>query len=143
MSLVPIGGIIRPPPPRRAVASNTQGFHLPNDAPEAPTTAATTCAALSLQALLSLQDVQPQAERDRRARRQGEGLLSALTRLQRALLGENGAAQELTELCTLSAQSEVADDPALRDIVAAIRLRAAVELARADVKFCEQNVHNT
>ncbi len=137
MSILPIGGPSRPPPPRRAVVGAAQGFHLPDDAPEAAAPAPSACAVVSLSALISLQDIEPPAERDRRARRQGEDMLAALTKLQRALLCDEVASEALADLSALSARSEMANDPALRDVVLAIRVRAAVELARINVKFCE------
>jgi hypothetical protein len=74
------------------------------------------------------------AERDRRARRRGAELLEALRVLQLALLKEAAAdADRLTELATLAGAEEAAD-PVLREAIAAIVLRARVELARRAVR---------
>ncbi|WP_255574955.1 flagellar assembly protein FliX [Caldovatus aquaticus] len=72
------------------------------------------------------------AERDRRARRRGLALIGALRDLQLALLlGATGDTARLAELAALAeAKSEAAADPALREAIAAIALRARVELAR-------------
>src|SRR5690606_13450144 len=88
--------------------------------------------------LLALQEVgnapppsaAPQAERDRRARRHGAALLKALRGLQLALL--DGAEPDAARLAGLAAlaEDEEAVDPVLREAIAAIVLRARVELAR-------------
>ena len=69
-------------------------------------------------------------ERDRRARRRGGALIEALRDLQLALLdGAEGDVARLADLATL-AEGEVVADPVLREAIAAIVLRARVELAR-------------
>ncbi len=68
--------------------------------------------------LLALQECAPVAERDARARRQGQALIEELTALQAGLL-----AGRLDP-------GEAAADPALAAAIGAIRLRARVELAR-------------
>lgn len=69
-------------------------------------------------------------ERDRRARRRGAALIEALRDLQLALLqGAEGDVARLADLAAL-AEGEVAADPVLREAIAAIVLRARVELAR-------------
>ena len=131
MSIVPIGGPIGPQSTRSVRGVGGREFHLPSEASVATQRAARTSSVVDLSAMLSLQDVDPPQERDRRARRQGEGLLQALARLQRALLGEEGQQSVLAELAELSASPEIAANPALREVTEAIRIRAAVELARA------------
>ncbi len=83
-----------------------------------------------LAALIGLQSGGEPVE-DREARRYGRTLLDHLDALHRALLGEAGRADQLEALCAVASSAPgPARDPALADAVAAIRLRAMVELAR-------------
>lgn len=93
--------------------------------------AAATQAAASVQAtgLLALQESAPAGERDARARKRGEALLRSLSDLQLGLLDGSAAPAQLRALAALVPGEEAAD-PALAMALAAIRLRARVELAR-------------
>lgn len=90
--------------------------------------------AAQLGGLLALQEQQPalepeHRERDRRARRQGHAMLAALTDLQRCLtVGDPSAA--LDRLVGLVRTMPLAADPVLASLLAAIALRARVEIAR-------------
>lgn len=79
--------------------------------------------------LLALQECAPAAERDARARRQGQALIEELTALQAGLLAGRLDPARLRALAALCA-GEAAADPALAAAIGAIRLRARVELAR-------------
>ncbi len=83
--------------------------------------------------LLALQAMAPPgpsaAERDAAASHRAEALLEALGRLQRGLLGGALDREALERLAALGTGEDGAD-PALRAVVRAIALRAAVELAR-------------
>lgn len=93
--------------------------------------AAAGAAPVSLGAMLALQEAGAAPVRDRAARRHGQAMLQLLAALQRAMLqGAGGDEAELTRLASLSAEVPLASDPALRQAVAAIALRASVELAR-------------
>jgi hypothetical protein len=84
----------------------------------------------SLSALIGLQSDYEPVE-DREARRHGQDLLAELAGLHRALLGEASHPELLHTLDRLVATPLApARDPRLADAVAAIRLRAMVELAR-------------
>ncbi len=142
MSSIPISGPCNGPAGAlggKARPARNLGFSVPSSStlPPGRTAAPGGVAALDLAAMLSLQDVDPPEERagaqDRRARRQGDGLLAALARLQHAWLGGPGGEVALADLSKLADQSENAASPALREVVAEIRLRAAVELARAEM----------
>jgi hypothetical protein len=80
-------------------------------------------------ALLALQEAAPAAERDARARRRGQALLKELSALQAGLLAGRVDPARLRALAALSG-GDPAADPALAAILAAISLRARVELAR-------------
>ncbi|MBR0673767.1 flagellar assembly protein FliX, partial [Neoroseomonas soli] len=79
--------------------------------------------------LLALQEAGPVAERDARARRRGDALLRELSGLQAELLAGRVDPARLQALAAL-AEGESAADPALAAAVAAIALRARIELAR-------------
>ena len=70
--------------------------------------------------------------RDRRARRHGRALLEGLGELQRALLGDGEDSAALDRLAALVEHCPEAADPALRATLAAVALRARVELARRE-----------
>ncbi len=135
-----INGIARPvgTPTRRPVRGS--GFSVPSGAAEeaagssAPEPAAE---GVSLDGMLALQEaavLEGHAETvvDRKARRHGQDILSELGRLQRALLSGEADSQTLTRLATLVEQQPPVDDPRLRAVLEAVRLRARVELARRE-----------
>ena len=104
-------------------------FAMPAGSPPAGVGAAlgATCPAVSLSGLIVLQDAEP--PRDRAARRRGQDILAALAELQRGLLGgEEGGA--LSRLASLIGELPQAADPRLGSVLAAVALRARIELAR-------------
>jgi len=120
-------------PGRRRVAAS-RAFALPEDAPAAGEAAVAGPAALH--GLLALQEAAgeaPGAEaQDRAARHQGDAAMRDLTALQIALLsGRPAAAAHLAALASAGPQ---AADPGLAAVLGAIRLRAAVELARTALR---------
>ncbi len=104
------------------------GFQMP------PITEAATpnVAPLGLGGVLALQDDGSPVLRDRLARRGGEQVLSALDAIQLALLDEakGGLGVRLSALDQALAAMSAPADPALVPILAEIKLRAQVELAR-------------
>jgi hypothetical protein len=101
----------------------------------APATAASVSGVAGMNALMALQGVEDATERRRRAVRRGSGLLDRLDELKLALLqGETGegALERLTR--TLREERPEDADPALNSLLDQIDLRAAVELAKADVR---------
>ena len=101
------------------------GFRLEEDAP-APVPAA---APVGVAGLHALQGGMSAAERDDAAARRGRALLAELDGLQRSLLAGRVAESALRRLAAL-AEGEAGADPALREAVEALSLRARVELAR-------------
>ena len=109
------------PPPARA------------DREAADTTAAPETCSVSpaTDALLSLQEAAYETPRDRLARQHGRRVLDALVDLQRALLTAlPGGRPDMDALASLLRAAPVVDDPALGAVLAAIRLRARIELTR-------------
>ncbi len=106
-------------------------FAMPQE-PSAAAAAATpgaAAAAVSLSGLLALQGAGPEAPRDRTARRRGRDILDALAALQRGLLGGD-AGGALARLASLIEGVPLAADPRLAALLAAVALRARIELAR-------------
>lgn len=84
-----------------------------------------------LEGLLSLQEVDDEGGRRRRAKEQGEALLDRLDEIRHALLaGSLNPTGLETLLKQIRRQRIAVSDPRLRDILGEIELRAAVELAK-------------
>ena len=101
----------------------------------ATTPASAPSAVTDVSALMALQGVEDVTERRRRAIRRGGGLLDRLEELKLALLmGEagDGALERLTR--TLREERPVDADAGLNNLLDQIDLRAAVELAKADLR---------
>ena len=127
-------GGVRETAPRKAAAKLR--FAVPGDTASEATAPATSAAIGGLEAILLLQEASDEGVADREARRHGRDILEELTALQRALLAARGEAGTDTGavLARLAALAEIrpaeARDPELRAVVAAMVLRAKVELAR-------------
>ncbi len=87
---------------------------------------------IGMTSMLTLQGIDEDAERDRRARKRGTAMLAALTNLQRAMLAEEDPGLALRTLNELAADDSVAHDPGLDAIVRAVVLRSRVEIARRE-----------
>ena len=85
---------------------------------------------VGLGAMLAVQAVSEPAERRRKAVRRGHGLLDRLEELRFGLLEGSVPTASLQRLRQELAGGEPADDPMLREVLAGIELRAAVELAK-------------
>lgn len=115
------------------------GFSVPSTgagAAAAPTASASGVSGVSdVSALMALQGVEDVTERRRRAIRRGGGLLDRLEELKLALLqGEagEGALDRLSR--TLREERPIDADPGLNGLLDQIDLRAAVELAKAELR---------
>ena len=88
-----------------------------------------------LTSILTLQEYEPGAARDKTAHRRGTAMLDALERLQNSMLGTAGEpTDELAALARLAAMPLDAADPGLAELLAAIRLRAKIELLQRGVE---------
>ena len=132
---------VRPTPrAARTGVRGAPGFRLPEDAGAAALAGVETTVALD--GLLAVQEQSaatgtPGEVADREARRHGAAVLCELAVLQRDLLRPNaddGAGHEATtalqRLATLQAEAPDAHDPAIRGLLAAVTLRARIELTR-------------
>ncbi len=86
----------------------------------------------ALGGMIALQEHEGDGVRDREAKRRGADLLAALRTLQRQLLGAGATKGHLGDLAALADSVPDAADAALRALVAAIVLRARIEIARYD-----------
>ena len=103
--------------------------------PVATTSAAPLSGVAGLSSLVALQGVDDVAERRRRAIRRGRGLLDRLDELKLAMLGGEASENALDRLSrTLKEEREDDADKGLTDLLNQIDLRAAVELAKAQVR---------
>lgn len=115
------------------------GFSVPSAGAAASTAAAAAAAGVSgvagVSALMALQGVEDATERRRRAIRRGGGLLDRLDELKLALLGGEAGEGALERLGrSLREERPIDADPGLNSLLAQIDLRAAVELAKADLR---------
>ena len=115
------------------------GFSVPQGGSTAGPTAAAPAAAPSsvanVSALMALQGVEDVTERRRRAIRRGGGLLDRLEELKLALLSgeaDEGTLERLSR--TLREERPIDADAGLNGLLEQIDRRAAVELAKADLR---------
>lgn len=87
---------------------------------------------ISAHSLLSLQEVEPDSDRNRRARRHGLDMMDDLRRLQQGLLANCADPELLLRLDHLASTVPPAADPALRAILDELAVRTRVELARME-----------
>jgi hypothetical protein len=117
------------PAARRPVGGT---FKLSGEAPQATTASGGTRNIAGIDALLALQGVEDATERRKRAVRRGRSALDALDELKLGLLA--GAPEPASLRRLQSAAADLAGesgDPRLDSVLAEIRLRADVELAKA------------
>jgi hypothetical protein len=122
---------------RKGSASSGQGFSLPgettsSDAPS-PATGASVSGVSSLDAILALQSVDGNEDRERRAVQHGHDLLDQLEALRADLLAGHISPQRVGSLLSLIRAKQSAEDPNLSSLIGDIALRARVELAKLGV----------
>lgn len=115
------------------------GFSVPTMGGGAPANATAAAAGVSgvadVSALMALQGVEDPTERRRRAIRRGGGLLDRLDELKLALLSGEAGEGALERLGRgLREERPIDADPELNRLLDQIDLRAAVELAKADLR---------
>ncbi|MBL6076635.1 hypothetical protein JMJ56_01375 [Belnapia sp. T18] len=124
-----LGGIGQATPARGRARSGAGGFRIEAGESEAAREAAATggIAPAGL-GLLTLQEYGGAAERDEAAQRRASDILAELTALQCDMLG--GSRADPARLRRLVESGEEGADPALREVVQGVVLRAQVELLR-------------
>jgi hypothetical protein len=119
------------------------GFSLAQAGGSAPAASASAASSASgvagLSALMALQGVESATERRRRSIRRGRGLLDRLDDLKLAMLGGDNDAEALERLSRSLREERPEDTPedqsgGLSGLLDQIDLRAAVELAKAEVR---------
>ncbi len=120
-------------------ARSSGGFAVPSAGAGSSAGPAAAAAAVTgvagVTALMALQGVEDAPERRRRAIRRGSGLLDRLEDLKLALLSGEAGEAALERLGRgLREERPIDADPALNSLLAQIDLRAAVELAKADLR---------
>ncbi len=124
--------------PGRPAARSAAGFSLCGTAsPERASAGATSGVGgvADVSALMALQGVEDPTERRRRAVRRGGGLLDRLDELKLAMLGGETGEAALDRLARAVREERPTDaDPGLTAVLDQIDLRAAVELAKAELR---------
>lgn len=115
------------------------GFSLSHAGGAAPSNAAQATSAMGgvadVGALMALQGVEDPTERRRRAIRRGQGLLDRLDELKLALLdGATGEAALVRLARSVGEERPEDPDAGLSQVLNQIDLRAAVELAKAEIR---------
>lgn len=127
-----------PQTPGRA-ASSAGGFSVGATGGSTPAAAPVAASGVSgvagVSALMALQGVEGPLERRRRAIRRGGGLLDRLDELKLALLSGEAGEAALDRLARTLREDRPSDaDQALTGLLDQIDLRAAVELAKAEIR---------
>ena len=121
----------------RKTGGASSGFSLPEPGQSSATSASTKTSAVSgvqsLDAILTLQSVDSNEDRERRAVRHGHDLLDQLEALRADLLAGHISPQRVGALLSLVRAQQGSDDPALARLIDDISLRARVELAKLGV----------
>lgn len=124
-----LGGIASPAAARTGARRGPGGFHVEADGSEAAREArAAGSIAPANPGLLALQEAGSEAGRDEAAERRATDILEELNALQCDLL--KGVRGDPARLRDLLESGEEGSDPALREVVRGVLLRAEVELVR-------------
>jgi Class II flagellar assembly regulator len=123
-----VSGAAGTPPARRAGASS---FTLSNADAARPAASARPSGSVGIDALLALQGVEDSAEKRKRAVKRGRTALDTLDELKLGLLGGSLDAGALARLTSMVGDiDDSSGDPALDNVLAEIRLRVEVEVAK-------------
>lgn len=121
--------------PVRSASGFTLGQTSTASAPAAAAASAATAGVADVSALMALQGVEGPLERRRRAVKRGGGLLDRLDELKLALLSGEPDAAVMDRLGRVMREERPHDDdPRLNAVLDQIDLRAAVEMAKAELR---------
>lgn len=121
--------------PGRGAFGFTLGQTATASAPTAASASAATSGVSDVAALMALQGVEGPLERRRRAVKRGGGLLDRLDELKLALLSGEPDEAVMDRLGRVMGEERPPDDdPGLKAVLDQIDLRAAVEMAKAELR---------
>jgi len=116
-------------------ASGPGGFSVAAESPLADAVVQVRSAQpLGLIGMLALQEAETETTANKNGRRHGFAVLDALEELQHGLLSSADEGQEIARLLSLAREPASVVDPRLGEVLAAIRLRAKIELLRRGVE---------
>lgn len=122
--------------PKAAANRPASGFSVDGDDPASAIQENQPAQSVLLSGMLALQEVETGNVQDKAARRHGIALLEALSQLQKALLlGLGDSEAEVEALALLTTETPEPADPGLAAALAAIRLRAKIELLRQGIEI--------
>ena len=122
--------------PKAATSRLASSFTVDNDGPAPAVQENQPAPNVALSGMLALQEVETETVQDKTARRRGIALLEALSQLQKTLLSGLGDGEtEVETLALLATETPEAADPGLALALAAIRLRAKIELLRRGIEI--------
>jgi hypothetical protein len=124
----PVGGS------RAKAAAPSGGFDVAAEPATGPVQANQAVQPVALSAMLILQEAEGESAGNRNGRRHGLAVLAALQELQRGLLRDSSQEAQIAGLARLAEIAPAVTDPGLADVLAAIRLRARIELLRLGVE---------
>jgi hypothetical protein len=118
---------------RAAKSRASGGFSIDDESRADSASAAGEVAAPAPLGVLAFQEEEQDAAQDRGAKRHGQEVLDELSGLQRDLLGPGVRPDRLRNLVALVDSGPPPADRRLRDVLAAVALRAKIELARYEM----------
>lgn len=138
MKIDPLSGVRSSSPRRGHPSRSAGGARFADELAQEPAAQSSVSAQTPLGAvdsLLALQEVPDATAQRRQARRRGESLLDQLEELRLGLLTGELPRATVERLAVMVAQRRTSvDDPRLAEILDEIELRAAVELAKYEVR---------
>ncbi len=126
-----VAGSAMPGSGRAKAAAGEGGFNVePGSVPAEGAGRSQEVQPAGLTGMLALQEAEAEVAGKRNGRRHGLALLDALQDLQRDLLAPVDDQAQISGLARLAEAIPAVTDPGLADVLAAIRLRAKIELLR-------------
>ncbi len=122
--------------PKAAPSRLAPGFTVESEGAAAAVPENQPAQSVMLSGMLALQETETETVQDKNARRHGFALLDSLAQLQKSLLSpEADNAAEIETLALLASEMPQAANPGLAAALAAVRLRAKIELLRLGIEI--------